>query len=296
MGNPVKSEDVLNDDLFDSANKSARDFLQTVKMVEDQLKNLLVTSQQSLLGNTFKNSSDVNRFNDDLKKSIAIQDAATKASINADRAEQAHLKTLAAKRVEQNKVNKEIENAAKIQAKATKEAQKANDVYEQAKVRLNQLSKQLKTLSVAGQDSAVSTQILRKEFNELKNQVDIAEQSVGQFQRNVGNYPGAVNKYELSLNKLGKGLRGLGGIGRFVADSLNIPPEVFIGLQEAGKLAKELHHTEGLATAVKAEQTAATTAHTEAVIAETAAEEESSAVSNIALGLWGLCWLSRSKQ
>lgn len=172
--------------------------------------------------------------------------------------------------------------------KTIKENQKLNDVYEQAKVRLGELSKQLKTLSVAGQDGAVSTQILRKEFNDLKDKVDIAEHSVGQFQRNVGNYPGAVNKYEVSLTKLAKGLRGLGGLGRLVSSSLGIDPEVFLGLQEAGRAIKEIHHVEGLSTAVKTEQTAATQAHTVAVEEEIVVEKEESAVSNVALGIWGL--------
>src|ERR1017187_7144504 len=79
----------------------------------------------------------------------------------------------------QTKQVKVISDTEKAQAKATKEQVKANSAYEQAKIQLNQLAKQLKDLEVAGQGQAASTKVVRAKFEKLHTTVEKAEQSVG---------------------------------------------------------------------------------------------------------------------
>lgn len=187
-----------------------------------------------------------------------------------------------------NKQAKEFDNQTKATARAAAEQQKLNSVYQQSVTRLGELKKQLKDLEVAGQGQAVSTQLVRKEYEELNLKVRAAEQSVGEYQRNVGNYPAQNEKYAVSLNKISKGLRGLGGLGRLLSSALGVDPEVAMGLSEAGRALREIHHVEGLNTAVTTENTVATEANTVATEANVAAKEEESAMSLLAMGAIGL--------
>lgn len=250
---------------------------QTAKVIQMEFNNLKIptnAAELDALNQILEKTRRVELLDLDIKKKKLDVDA----------------KLSAARRREEADAAKKLKDDQKQQAetqKTIKANQKLNDVYEQAKVRLSELSKQLKTLEFAGQGSAVSTGILRKEFDTLKEKIDIAEHSVGQFQRQVGNYS-LLDRYEVSLGKLSKGLKGFGGLGGMLSNALGVDPKVFDGIENAAKVLKELHHAEQLEGVVKEEQTTATQGHTAAVQEEIIVEKEASAISNVALGLWGL--------
>ena len=288
MSDVIKASDILDESLFSKAQSDGEKFNELVETLTDSLKNLLEISSKSISLNTIQNVEDLKRYNKDMQDSLVteqaylkVQESKLNIQIKNEKAAQSAIRTSKLKEAQ-------IDKETKATQRSIKEQEKANSVFQQTKTRLEAIKKQLKDLEIAGKGQEESTKAIRKEYEELNAKVRSAEQSVGEFQRNVGNYPNVNERYAVSLGKLSKGLRGLGGLGKIVSEALGVDPAAAEALEDAARTLKEVHHVEGLENAVKKEGTVATEAHTVAVEAETTAMEEESAVSNIALGLWGL--------
>ena len=288
MSDVIKASDILDESLFSKAQSDGEKFNELVETLTDSLKNLLEISSKSISLNTIQNVEDLKRYNKDMQDSLVteqaylkVQESKLNIQIKNEKAAQSAIRT--------SKLNEaQTDKETKAKQRSIKEEEKANSVFQQTKTRLEAIKKQLKDLEIAGKGQEESTKAIRKEYEELNAKVRSAEQSVGEFQRNVGNYPNVNERYAVSLGKLSKGLRGLGGLGKIVSEAFGVDPAAAEALEDAARTLKEVHHVEGLENAVKKEGTVATEAHTVAVEAETTAMEEESAVSNIALGLWGL--------
>ena len=288
MSDVIKASDILDESLFSKAQSDGEKFNELVETLTDSLKNLLEISSTSISLNTIQNVEDLKRYNKDMQDSLVteqaylkVQESKLNIQIKNEKAAQSAIRTSKLKEAQ-------IDKETKATQRSIKEQEKANSVFQQTKTRLEAIKKQLKDLEIAGKGQEESTKAIRKEYEELNAKVRSAEQSVGEFQRNVGNYPNVNERYAVSLGKLSKGLRGLGGLGKIVSEAFGVDPAAAEALEDAARTLKEVHHVEGLENAVKKEGTVATEAHTFAVEAETTAMEEESAVSNIALGLWGL--------
>lgn len=109
----------------------------------------------------------------------------------------------------------------------------------------NQLQSQLKTLTLqykamgAEQRASAEGKELQQSILNTNAQLKIFDADLGNYQRNVGNY-------NSSLGRLAKGLKGLGGLGRILADALGIDPEIANGIREAGRAVKDIQHAREL--------------------------------------------------
>lgn len=263
MNDEIKAEDIFDPNFA----KQFKAEIDSVKLSVDGLaKGItnLKSTQTSMGVNPLNSSSDFKKASNDIalsyKQQAAAQKLQTQATIEALKVERAHQKS--------------IEDKAKAQAKATKETEKSTSAYSQLNEQYKKAAKSAKDLSAEFGINSTQAKEASAGALELHQKLLAIDQAVGQSQRNVGNY-------EHALIKLSKGLRGLGGLGKILADSLGIDTSIVDTVREAGRAVKDFAHSEELGTLASGE-------HKAAIEAEIIVEKEQSALANISLGIWGL--------
>jgi len=204
---PIKKTDIIENDLFDNAIKSADLFLEKAREVEGQLKSNLTASKEylnSFKGDGAKSLQDLNK--ETIKVNATLKEyETTKLGIADIEKKQAQLRAEVAKATkEEIKLTQEL---AKEQAKKAKEFEKQNSEYKKASDNLRDLKKALKDLSIAGKEDTKEFKELNKQFEELDAKVRKADESVGDFQRNVGNYPKQLKEIQRELQGLEPGTK-----------------------------------------------------------------------------------------
>lgn len=211
---PIKSQDVIQKDLFKPTIKEAEDLVEALQNVEDGFKDVLEETEKILkLG----------------KKGIFTADdinTQTEALIKAEKARQALIKT----EKDRVKLEQELENSKKkqlqvereseklkqdtlkteqqelkLKAQREKAAKKELNSYQLLAKRLNDNRKVLKNLAAEGQQNTKEFKRLQKEVSKLDKEIKDIDASAGQFQRNVGNYPETLRDAGKSLANFAKG-------------------------------------------------------------------------------------------
>lgn len=204
---PIKKTDIIENDLFENAIKSADLFLEKAREIETQLKNNLIASKELINSNKGDNSKSLQDLNKETIKVTATlkEYETTKLGIADIEKKQAQLRAEVAKATkEEIKLTQEL---AKEQAKKAKEFEKQNSEYKKASDNLRDLKKALKDLSIAGKEDTKEFKELNKQFEELDTKVRKADASVGDFQRNVGNYPKQLKEIQRELQGLEPGTK-----------------------------------------------------------------------------------------
>jgi hypothetical protein len=196
----ITREDIIAKDAFTSAVDEAKQLLAVINEISAALKTKAKQSTEGFAIASPQSIEDVKKLTDqiaELKKQIAALEAVTEKQKKAT-------KDLTAAQAEENlarqKQRQEVTQQVKLTSELTTE-------YEKQVVRLAQVKKELKDLSVQGKEAPKS---LVEEFNKLDKSVTKAEQGVKEFQRAIGNYSSATAELKdltrqlLELEKAGK--------------------------------------------------------------------------------------------
>lgn len=270
MSDIIKNDDLFDPDLFVPIEAQAEALKDRVNELTTALGSLKKISS-SLSGNNLNNSGDVKKANDDLKRSYIEQSNALKLKKQAEK--DALEMTKAYTKAEEDKA-KQAAKAAKEVSNQTSAYAKLNAEYRTAAKAAKDLSVELGVNSKEAKKASAEALVLHQRLLQI-------DQSVGQSQRNVGNYNG-------ELGKLSKGLKGLGGLGNTIASAFGVDTGIFDSIKEGARAIKEYRHEQELSEVGEKGLTIATENHTEAVIAETEAEEAEAVASKASLGLWVL--------
>ena len=208
----LRTEDIIEKGIFKDAIEGGKALEQQIKSIYAVIENKGAASQNFLSTFIPKNLGDIQKANAEMAKSNTLIDSKIKLS-----EAEAKIVALQAKaEAEQAKARRENEKVSQEELKTkilnTKETErqeratkKLSGAYFEAKKALNEISNEIKNLTVAGQ----STAHLDAEFKKLFKSVSEAEQKVGQYNRNVGNYKQSTIEAIESTGLFGEALEKL---------------------------------------------------------------------------------------
>jgi hypothetical protein len=217
--NPIKRQELIEDNVFSNATKSANELKDVLSDLVVGFEGIIKVNNEFLKLNKDPKSAKEIR---DISKAIVEQEKARKALFmaeqQAERLKQQELKTekeaintLKAKQAELKRQQKELENL--------------NSEYKKGVQRLSELKKAMKEMAFAGKEGTEEFKKLNKEFTDLDGRVRKAESTVGEFQRNVGNYKSGFDGLGNSINQLTREFPAFANSVQtgFMALSNNIP-------------------------------------------------------------------------
>ena len=178
----ITRQDIIADDAFTTPVAEAKELLKVITEISNALKTKTKTTADGFAVASPQSVEDVKKLTAqiaELQKQIAALESVTEKQKKAS-------KDLTAAQAQENlarqKQRQEVTQQVKLTSQLTTE-------YEKQVVRLAQVKKELKDLSVQG---VKAPQALVDEFNKLDTSVSKAEQGVKEFQRAVGNYSSAT--------------------------------------------------------------------------------------------------------
>ena len=185
----IKNTDIIENDLFGNAKKSANELKIVLGGLNDTLIETAKAQAKILQGSKNPtNSKDLNDLNKILTE-----------------AQKTRIALIAVKKQEQQ-LEREMLATAKAKAQADKQAVKDTQVttsaYDALRKKYNDLSRAQIELSVRGREGGKVFKGIQDEALKLRAALDKAEQGAGRFQRNVGNYASGFNGLNNSVNQL----------------------------------------------------------------------------------------------
>lgn len=220
----VKSDELIEDDIFKPTRESAEKMLPVLKELEETFKRLFAATKESVKANPISSVGDINNLTsswngmtsaivqaEKIHKQIAITEAITTSKLEAQSDE------LVKRKIILQDLNRE--DKLHIQAQIAE----AGSIT-QLTAKLSTLNKAYKDMSEARRNSAEGTSLLAKIQTETAA-VSKLEQSMGIFNRNVGNYKSGYDGLAQSINQLTRELPNAaqGAQLFFLAISNNIP-------------------------------------------------------------------------
>lgn len=208
----VKNTDIIENDLFGNAKKSANELKIVLGGLNDTLIETAKAQAKVLQGS--KNPSDAK----DLKELDKILNEAQKTRI-----------ALIAVKKQELQLEREMLATAKAKAQADKQAVKDTQVttsaYDALRKKYNDLSRAQIELSVRGRENGKVFRGIKIEADAMRLALDKAEQGAGRHQRNVGNYKSAYDGLGNSINQLTREMPAFANSVQtgFMAISNNLP-------------------------------------------------------------------------
>jgi DNA repair exonuclease SbcCD ATPase subunit len=203
MAKTIKGNDIIEDGHLNDAISQAKELLSVYKELD---KVILKTAQDSKKAGQQADTGKaegIKQLNAELQKSNELKKAKLQidSQIVKGEAKLAALETKQAQALAKTKLEIQRKNKAnKEQAILTS---KTSTEYEKQSVRLNQMRRRLKDLTLTEGESSKATRKLRAQVQALDGRLKKADASAGQFQRSVGNYGKA-------LGRVGGMLKGFG--------------------------------------------------------------------------------------
>lgn len=215
----VKNTDIIENDLFGNAKKSANELKIVLGGLNDTLIETAKAQAKVLQGS--KNPSDAK----DLKELDKILTEAQKTRIALiavkKQEQQLEREMLATSKV---KLQAEKQNEAQLK-KVAKEIEAQNSAYKRATKQLSDVKKEMKDLIIEGKKGSDRYKELATTFDKLDAEVRGAEETVKEFNRSVGDYKNAI-KDAIQETGIFKGA---------LSDIRNIAATVKKGFDEIGK-------------------------------------------------------------
>lgn len=208
----VKNTDIIENDLFGNAKKSANELKIVLGGLNDTLIETAKAQAKVLQGS--KNPSDAK----DLKELDKILTEAQKTRI-----------ALIAVKKQEQQLEREMLATAKAKAQAdkqaVKDAQVTTSAYDALRKKYNDLSRAQIELSVRGRENGKVFRGIKIEADAMRLALDKAEQGAGRHQRNVGNYKSAYDGLGNSINQLTREMPAFANSVQtgFMAISNNLP-------------------------------------------------------------------------
>lgn len=202
MSDRIKSNDIIDDELFIKVSQNAESFYKNLTIIEAGLKAVLEEAKKVMATTVFANSADLEKYTEAVLKAAKANEILAKSELIKEKAVGQSIKNEAARTKEAEKARKESEKATKQAEKEAKAQAALSSEYKQASIELKKLEDRLRDNAIAGRDTSVSGKMLIEYHKELKAKVIAADQSVGDFRRNVGNYKSGFDGLGMSINQL----------------------------------------------------------------------------------------------
>jgi len=215
QGNPFEAIEKM----FDILDKKVEQTKIKMQGLEKSLRdfNLQGNSEgaKSVLLNVEKLSKETEKLNAFQKAQITIKNQLETAEAKLAASVSNENRELASLKVNQQIVNNEQKQAAKLTSNLT-------GAYEKESIKLNQLRKQYKDLAVEEKHTTKEGKELLKNIQQLDAKLKQVDGSVGMFQRNVGNYRSALTGLGNSIKQFFIGgviVGAISKIGQLINDS-----------------------------------------------------------------------------
>lgn len=212
----IKSEDIIQKDLFKNTIDSAEDLTTELKKLEDEFIKV-AEAQSKVANNTAKNiktAEDLSNITKSINASAEARERANKIQKERVKLEE-RLKIANSTAIDQNtELKVQLQEQNKINKEFAKEKLGLISAYDKESKRLIKLRKQYKDLAVQNKDNTKESRDLKNEINALDKRLKDIDASVGQFQRSVGDYGKEALGSTKATLALGAAIVGLnGGLG-----------------------------------------------------------------------------------
>lgn len=223
MSDRIKSNDVIDDELFLKASQNSEAFMKNLVLVEAGLKAILVEAQKVMATTVFANSDNIEKYTEAVLKAAKAEEVLAKAQVVKEKAlaegikkeqqaiklqqeeeklSQQSLKTKTA-------LNKETERSEKIKLKEAKAQAAQTSEFKQATTALKALDQRMLDNVIAGREMSKTGKLVADAQKQLRDQIFLAEQSIGRYNRNVGNYTNENKKFSGSFSGLSNSVNQL---------------------------------------------------------------------------------------
>jgi hypothetical protein len=207
MSDRIKSNDVIDDELFIKVSQNSESFMKNLTLVEAGLKAILVEAQKVMATTIFANSDNIEKYTKALLDAAKAEKILAEAQVvrekvegEAQRTAQQRLKTdqekekLAQQELKtKTAINKETERGEKIKQRDAKAQAAQNSEYRQATAELNRIALRQMDNSIAGRELSKTAKLVAEAHEELYQKVKKAEEGSNRFHRSVGNYKTGFN-------------------------------------------------------------------------------------------------------
>lgn len=210
MAKKVKAEDVVERDIFINTIKSGIVLHNILKELKQDFIDILKTTKEQAGNNPFTGYGDINKFLKDQQKAKASIEQINKLEKEelSVKEQLAFMTDQEAKaKIKYNEANKE---QARVLRTVAKEELGLLSLYEKESIRLNDLRKKYKDLSLAKKETTAEGIKLKNEITNLDRKLKDVDASTGQFTRNVGGYTNGFSKFYGALRTAANIIPGLG--------------------------------------------------------------------------------------
>lgn len=239
MAKQIKRADIAEDDVFKGVRDSAKETLNDLGKLNDELKETVTILKSSISGAKFGNTDQINKFTTAIKAaSKAMKDAQQIDKLSAqatnnliiaekeiERVKREKLKTQQEEIKTAKMLSQEEERLAKAHAKTAKEAENEANAYKilekETRAQKNEskaLGAEMLRLESQGKKNSKEYRELAGRFKEVTAaaqkgdaQLKKLDKTVGDNFRNVGNYRDALGGINNVLGKVGLGV-GIGAV------------------------------------------------------------------------------------
>lgn len=197
----IESKDIIQQDIYANAIKSAEDYLKVQDKLNESLKKEAKIQQEKAksIPKTAKGVRDLEQLKKESLSTEAKQTTIIKENIKL----RAKLNVLNSESVQKNEALKvQIQEQNKANKQLAREKLKLIGAYEKESKKLIKLRKNYKDLIISGKGAEKGTIALGKQITLLDNKLKSADAKAGQFQRQVGNYPKTFGKVGASFKRL----------------------------------------------------------------------------------------------
>ncbi len=239
MSDRIKSNDVIDDELFIKVSQNAEAFMKNLTIVEAGLKAILVEAKNVMATTVFGSSADIEKYAEAVLKVAKAQEVLAKAEVIREKAQTDSIKrTKEEIKVSQEReklaqqelktktaVNKETERAEKAKLKEAKSQSALTSEYKQAVAELKRLDDRMLDNSVAGREMSKTGRLVAESQKELRDKILGAELAIGRSTRLVGDYGSRWNGLGNSLNQITREMPAFANSVQtgFMAISNNLP-------------------------------------------------------------------------
>lgn len=223
MSDRIKSNDVIDDELFIKVSQNAESFYKNLTVIEAGLKAVLEEAKKVMATTVFANSADLEKYTEAVLKAAKAEEVLAKAQVirakqdtedqktarekikNAQEKEklaQQELKTKSA-------LNKETERSEKAKLKEAKAQAAQTSEFKQATAALKLLDQRMLDNVIAGREMSKTGKLVAEAQKELRNRVFEAEKTIGRYNREVGNYAATNKQFSGSFSTLSNSVNQL---------------------------------------------------------------------------------------
>ena len=185
MSDRIKSNDIIDDELFIKVSQNAESFYKNLTVIESGLKAVLEEAKKVMATTVFANSADLEKYSEAVLKAAKANEILAKSELLREKTAGQSIKNEAARTKEAEKARKESEKATKQAEKEAKAQKELNSEYKQATAALKQLDQRMLDNVIAGREMSKTGKLVAEAQKELRNRVFEAEKTIGRYKGRI---------------------------------------------------------------------------------------------------------------